>query len=161
MLKKLFLIILIFLSALAVRQDVLASDYQFTTTVTRKAGVVEKFLERINFAMKFDNESKAKYWQKLVDLRLAELKMEVDMNNIDLIEETSSRYSTYLGNYSEFIINKKVINQRDSVLKQFDVHATVLAELRDKFKYDSAWWLMIQHDLNTITMFKDKVEKEL
>lgn len=166
MLKKVLATMLVTLLAFGVVavKTISASDgqdYSFDTEVSHKAGVFAKLLERVNLAVRLGSEGKAKYWQKLTDVRLAELKMIVDENNLDLIEETSSRYSTYLGRYSEFIINKKVRSQKDTILKQFASHSDILTGLRDKYKYDSAYWLLIQHDINTITIFKNRIEKEL
>ena len=137
------------------------SDYSFDTKVSGKAGVFAKLFERVNLIFRFGSESKARYWQKLTDIRLAELKMVVDEGNNDWVEETSSRYSTYLGRYSEFVIKKQVKSQKETILKQFESHSEILAVLRDKYKYDSAWWLMIQHDINTIDIFKNRIDKEL
>ena len=159
---KIFLAIVLGLSLLvSISGVIFASDYQFNTVVSRKAGVVAKVIERINLMTRFSVESKARYWQKLTDIRLAELKMEVDENNVDLIEETASRYSTYLGNYSEFVMSRKIESQKDTILAQFESHTDILTKLRDKFEYDSGWWLMIQHDINTIKIFKDRLSQQL
>ena len=40
----------------------------------------------------------------------------------------------------------------------FEKHKEILGSLRDKFEYDSAWWLSVQHDINTIDIFKDKIQ---
>lgn len=161
MLKRILLAIFVVVFSMAVAHSAIASDYQFDTKVTKKAGVVAKIFERINLLTKFSAEDKAKYWQKLTDIRLAELKMEVDDKNFDLVEETASRYSTYLGNYAGFLIAKKVIGQKQTFLDQTDSRLGILTELRDRFEYDSAWWLMIQHDINTIGIFKDRLSQQL
>lgn len=161
MLNKLFSVVLALALLFLTGDRILASDYQFTAAASRKAGVIAKVLERANLIFKFSGLDRARYWQKLLDIRLAELKMEVDDENFDLVEETASRYSTYLGRYAEFVIGKKIIDQKETILDQLKVHSEVLSKLRDGFEYDSAWWLMIQHDVNTIQIFKERIEKEL
>jgi len=130
-------------------------------TPVHKAGAMDRVFEKINLFLHFSPASKAEYWQKLVDVRLTNLKSIVEQNNLDLIEETSSRYSTYVGRYSDYIINNQIRSQKEIAIGMFNKHLETLPSLQAKYKYDSAWWLLIQHDINTLNIFKEKIDKEL
>lgn len=141
----LFLVIPVFSPAYA--------EYQFDTKADKVASLPEKVSEKIGLFLKFDKKAKAAYLRKLLDKRLAELVWAAD-ENINMVEETTSRYSTYAGHYVNFINSKDVESEKEMVPAVFDKHKEVLAEKQKKFEYDSAWWLSIQHDINTLDILK-------
>ena len=159
MLKKTFFKIVCFLLFFTITSTVLASsDYNFNISLNKRVGYVGKVKEKIGLFLKFSSTSKAKYWRKLIDTRLAEIIYVVDVDMIGDVEETTSRYSTYLGHYTNYLEKKNLTSQREISLAMFEKHKEILGILRDNFEYDSAWWLLIQHDINTIDIFKGKVE---
>lgn len=134
-------------------------DYVFNTTLTRRVGVVGKIFEKAGLFLKFNPVSKSIYWRKLVDKRLAEMKLVVEQDRLDIFEQTSSRYSTYLGRYSNYIVSKNLTSQKKIAEQMFNKHTEILKPLRDKYEYDSGWWLMLQQNIDTIDILKKIVEE--
>lgn len=128
---------------------------------TFKEGAISRVFEKTKLLFQFSPEGKAEYWRKLVEVRLDNLKSAVDQNNLGLIEETSSRYSTYVGRYSEYVLGNRIRGQKEAAIEMFNKHAEILSSIQTKYIYDSAWWLLIQHDINTLGIFKEKIGKEL
>lgn len=160
MYKRILFKITYFLLFFTIASTVLASsDYNFNISINKRVGIFGKINEKIGLFLKFSSKSKAKYWRKLIDTRLAEIKYVVDADKINDIEETTSRYSTYLGHYTNYLEKKKNGSEKEITLAMFEKHKDILISLRDKFKHDSAWWLLIQHDINTLDILKDKLER--
>ncbi len=158
-LKKSFLVVLVavslFFSFLLVgSNDVFASG---VLEVDRVASKTEKLKEKITLLLKFDKSKKADYYKYLTEKRLAELIYVVKSENIDLVEETASRYATYIGQLTNFIRENKLSSKKNDLNEMYNDHTLRISEIQKKFKYDSGWWLAIQHDLNTILILKDQI----
>ena len=130
--------------------------YQFNASASGVAGFSQKVSEKIGLFLKFTKTAKAGYLRTLLDKRLAELVWAAD-KNIDMVEETTSRYSTYAGHYTNFIADKDVAGEKEMAALLFDKHTEILADSQKKFEYDSAWWLSIQHDINTLRILREKI----
>ncbi len=123
------------------------------------AGGLEKVQEKITLFFKFNSTDKAKYEEFLANKRLAELKYIIDNNLIDYVEEVGSRYETYIGSLTNFVVDKKVISEKDNLFKMYSDHQKILEEISKKFEHDSGWWLVIQHDININKISADRVRK--
>lgn len=120
---------------------------------------LEKFEEKLILNLKFDRSRKADYYQFLLEKRLAELKFAAtNKDQLDYVEETASRYTTYLGYLSDFIIQNKMTNRKDELLQTFSEHTQIIEELQKNYQFDSGWWLAIQHDINTLKIFSDQIK---
>lgn len=124
--------------------------------VDHVANVIEKLTEKINLFFKFPKEGKFNYQKYLLEKRLAELKYVVDSKEWQPVEETSSRYATYLGKFNEFVVKKGLGNKKEEILKIYARHSKVLEELQRNFKFESGWWLLLQHDINSTKIFTDQ-----
>lgn len=124
--------------------------------VNHIAGGLEKIVEKLTLFVKFNKSDKLDYQEYLLEKRLAELKFAVE-NDIDLVEETASRYSTYAGSLTNFIVSNEIENEKKRILETFDKHSSIISSLRDKFGFESGWWLAIQHDVNTIEILREKI----
>lgn len=125
--------------------------------VNHIAGKVEKVKEKLTLLFKFNKSAKADYYQYLAQKRLAELSYVVENDQINLVEETASRYSTYIGILTNYVVANGLTSKKSDLSAMFDKHAELIKLLQKKFKYDSGWWLAIQHDINTISLLKDKL----
>jgi hypothetical protein len=126
-------------------------------TVDHVAGKVEKLKEKVTLLIKFKKESKVEYHQYLAEKRLAELSYAVE-NDINLVEPTASRYATYIGRMSTYMLENKVAGKKDDVLGMFERHRKIIEGLQSKFEHDSGWWLAIQHDTNNTLIFTDQLK---
>lgn len=116
-----------------------------------------KVTEKISLILKFSAQSKVDYYKYILEKRLAELTYVIESDQIDLVEPTASRYATYSGIVSDFVINKKVTTKKEELIKTFERHEKLLLQLQSKFEHDSGWWLAIQHDINNTKSFRDKL----
>ena len=157
MLKKVLAILLLVLVSVINVRAAEPGEYIVGPALPKKVTGIGKVFERANLFLRFSPDSKAGYWRKLVDRRLTELVAVVEENNLDMFEETTSRYSTYVGRYSDYILAKNLDNQKEITRKMFAKHLEILEPLRDKYEFESAWWLLLQHDINTIRIFSDKL----
>lgn len=139
----------------------LADSPNLKVEVNHIANVFEKLGEKVTLFFKFSKEGKAHYQEYLLEKRLAELKWVVDSKEWDPVEETSSRYATYLGNFSEFVIKNNLKDKKDEVLSTYERHEKVLEELQRNFEYDGGWWLLLQHDRNSTKIFSTKINDSL
>ena len=150
-----FFILVVFVTSAVIA----GSNYEFKTKVDHRASFWEKVSEKINLFTKFNKVGKAKYWRELIDTRFAEIKYAVDGSRLGDIEDMTSRYSTYLGYYSEFLIKNNLSSEKEITLSMFGKHSEILKGLQQKYEFDSAWWMLIEHDINTLVIFKDKIQK--
>lgn len=144
-----------------VGKRILAQDQEMLkphVEVDHIAGRVEKLGEKIALLLKFYKKSKADYYQYLLEKRLAELVYVVENDQINSVEETASRYSTYLGILANYVETKRVVEKKEDILSTFDRHSRVVENLQKKFKYESGWWLAIAHDINSLKLFKEKIQ---
>lgn len=123
------------------------------------ANIRERIQERINLFFKFSNDAKADYQKELAEKRLAEVFYVVESEKGDFIEETTSRYSTYLGRLTETLVKNKLASKKDDTLKMLDEHKMVLNELVKYFESNSGFWLLIMHNINSIDIYKSQLEK--
>lgn len=116
-------------------------------TVNHVATKFEKLGEKISLFFKFGKEAKVDEYQYLLEKRLAEVSYAVN-NNIDMVEPTASRYSTYIAVTTDYMLANKVSGKKDQVVATYKRHNKILTALQQKFKHDSGWWLAIQNDIN-------------
>lgn len=160
--KVVLFIVTTLLMLVFIPRDTLAdSQASNRVTVDHVATVLEKFKEKITLFFKFSKEEKFNYNQYLVEKRLAELKYVVDSKKGDLVEETSSRYTTYLGNFTDFAVKNSFSNKKDELLIMYKSQKTVLEELQKNFEFESGFWLLLQHGINSTNIFSTQVTEKL
>lgn len=121
------------------------------------ANLRDRILERITLFFKFSNDDKADYEQYLAEKRFAELKYAFDNDRGDMVEELSSRYSSYLGRLTELIVKNKMTDRKERVLKMFDSHMPFLEEQLSNQDYESGFWLLLKHDINYLKLYRDQI----
>lgn len=161
---KFFFVSLIILSLLvlpinpAYTQENNSSASAQVIQVDHVANLRDRVLERIILFFKFNPNSSEEYQSQLAEKRLAELKYVVDSDNWDPIEETSSRYSSYLGRLTKFVLDHRMLNKKDDLLKMYKRHEQVLDQLVKNFEYESGFWLLLQHDINANKIYQQQIQ---
>lgn len=135
-----------------------ADEIKPSIQVNHIANNVEKLQEKITLFFKFDKKDKTKYMEFLSEVRLAELYYGIKSNQLDLLEPSASRYSTYIGNLTNFAMANRVSSEKDELTKMFEQHIKIIEELQSSIPHDSGWWLALQHDINSAKLFKDKIK---
>lgn len=167
MVKRIFLVflalllILILPTALYAQKGIQKEQIELPKVevqVDHVANIFEKLKEKITFFFKFSKKDKFNYQKFILEKRLAELKYVVDSKEWQPIEETSSRYATYLGKFNEFVLKSNLGNKKEEILKVYDRHGKILEELQRNFKFESGWWLLLQHDINSTKIFSEQIK---
>lgn len=116
--------------------------------VNHIANIQEKVKEKLTYFFKFNKTAKVEYQEYLTEKRLAELSWTIKSNHIDGVEPTASRYTTYLEKLIT-LVNTYGLTGEVKKLKETSLrHIDILTDLQSNFKYDSGWWLAIQHTIN-------------
>lgn len=163
MVKIILLILIIFLGSLTSATITAASSEPTTTVkVDQVAGLTGKLIEKATLLLKFNDQDKANYYRNLTEKRLAELELTIKRKDYQkkdfLIEQTSSRYASYVGVTADFIIKHKLSQPKELFLKDLVRHKQILAGLRDNFPANSGWWLLVAQDIDTTDIFSDQLK---
>lgn len=163
--SKIRIIFFVLITFLLITGPVINASYKNTATVSAQiekvdhiANIRERLAERITLFFKFSPVEKVNYQKLLAEKRLAELQYVIESKKGDLIEETSSRYSTYLGRLTNQLVFSKVTNKKEEILKMLDLHSQVVEELTAKIDRNSGFWLLLQHNTNTIKLLSDQIK---
>ena len=113
----------------------------------------EKFMEKLQFT----NETKEKYYEDLVQTRLAELKYVVDKDYLDQVERSTQRVSYQVGVVTDYVIFKKINNKKQNLADLFNEDKIILEKLRDKYPANSSYWMLVQHVINSIDINLQKI----
>lgn len=161
---KSFLILLI-LSFGLLQTNVLARDATNSPAfveVTHTAGFFEKVQEKITLFFKFSDNDKTDYYKYLTEKRLGELKLVVESESfVDKdfqLEQTTSRYSSYLGQTTDFVIGRRLLQKKEKLLSIYEEQRLVLESLRDHFPANSGWWLLLDQDATATKIYSDKLK---
>lgn len=155
MIKKTLLLIIFIIVILT---PVLAEAQNTAVKEIREMSTIGRLQEKIALFFKFSSKDKARYQKELIEKRFAELQYIIDNGQGDLIEEASSRYATYVGKFSDYLLAKKLAEEKEEYLKILASHSPVLENLRDYFPSNSGFWLLLQHDINTVQIYSDKLK---
>ncbi|QQG43499.1 MAG: hypothetical protein HYW45_00580 [Candidatus Daviesbacteria bacterium] len=159
-----FLTAIIFIFGLVLNNSAYAQESgnsSINIQVNHVAGFFEKIAEKLQLFLKFNNQDKVSYHQNLTEKRLAELKFVINSESYTdkdyLLEDTTSRYTSYLGVLTDFIINNHLNEKRKDMTALFDRHRKILEGLRDHFPVESGWWLLLDQDVAATKIYSDKL----
>lgn len=114
--------------------------------------VYEKAFEMIQFS----KAAKINYLKSLLRIRLAELKYGVENKALSEIQKSSERFA-----YQAGVLINKVVKQnkgKERVIEDFKLYEQLLEVLRDKYPANSSFWMLIQHDINTMKILTDRLK---
>jgi len=161
--KKVFCLSLIFLLILLSNTQVLAKspeEYNLTgqkTLPTNPSYSFKRVKEKALMLIKLTTRSKYKYSKLLLEKRLSELVSLVDSKDPSLITGASQRFSYQAGILSD-LNNKLKTTDKENVKNIFENYKVVLSELRDNYPANSAYWLLIQQNIDTLNILFDKMK---
>ncbi len=100
---------------------------------------------------------KEKLYEELSSRRLAELKYIVENKQISYFENATTRYSTTVGNWVEYIKAKQLDGQEQSTIETLSFHLPVLENLMTKYDPTTAEWRFIKHDSDYVQLYINKL----
>ncbi|MEK7169127.1 MAG: hypothetical protein AAB778_03885 [Patescibacteria group bacterium] len=117
----------------------------------------KRIKEKGLMAIKISSKSKYKYSVILLEKRLSELISLVDVKDPNLIPGSSQRFSYQAGILAD--INSKLKESKKEDIKiKFENYKKILSELRDNYPANSAHWLLIQQNIDTLNILFDKIK---
>ena len=134
-----------------------ADESEPTLKVDHIATTGQKIKEKLSLLFKFKKQAKADYYLYLSEKRLAELVYAVESNQLDLVEPTASRYTTYVGIMTDFILARNVFSHKEKTVLTLARHEEILRILQSKFEFESGWWIAITHGVNSAKLFREKL----
>lgn len=114
----------------------------------------EKTRERLIFS----TEGRVKFYDSLLDKRLIELKYVSENKLLGEMERSSQRLSFQAGVLKEEL--KKLNNAKriQQVLDKYEVYSKLLGKLRDLYPANSAYWLLLQQNIDTLKILSDSLK---
>lgn len=117
----------------------------------------KRIKEKGLMAVKISPKSKYSYSIILIEKRLSELVSLVDVKDPNLIPGASQRFSYQAGILADMNSKLKESKKEDIEIK-FENYKKILAELRDNYPANSAHWLLIQQNIDTLNILFDKIK---
>lgn len=123
---------------------------------------VKRLWEKGQEKLQFSRQAKINFYESLLKTRLAELNYVVEKKLLSEVQSSSERFAYYAGILTGELVKK---NERSSssnkdkekVVKEFEQYGKFLEELRDKYEANSSFWMLIQHDINSLKILSDKL----
>lgn len=109
----------------------------------------EKGLERLQFS----KQSKVHFYQSQMLTRLAELKFVVENKILSEIQTSSQRFAYTAGILTNEVIKDNV--DKKNTAEQFQNMQKILSKLRDNYPANSSYWMLVQHDINSLNILKE------
>ena len=115
--------------------------------------------EKIAEKFQFNDEAKFKYSNSLIDKRMSELGFVVKNKRLDEVQRSSQRLAYQVGILTEFLVKQGDKGMKEQTKTQINSFAPALSELRDNFPANSSFWMLVQHDINALKEYADKLSK--
>lgn len=108
--------------------------------------------------LQFSSESKINFHESLFKKRFAELNYVARNKLLSEVQTSSERFAYEAGILTEELISKNKIDDKKALIKQFEQYGKFLPDLRDKYPANSSYWMLIQHDINTLNILSDRLK---
>lgn len=98
-------------------------------------------------------KQKEQAYERLSQVRLAELKYTIEGRDMANFEKATIRYSTSVGNWVEYINKKKLNGEKSQAVQTLNSQIPVVKELMDKFNPTTAEWRFVKEDLDYLQLY--------
>ena len=115
--------------------------------------------EKIAEKFQFDSNSKFKYSSTLIDKRMSELGFVVKNQRLGEVQKSSERLAYEVGTLTDLLIKEKDAQKKGQLNKKINSFFPALAELRDNYPANSSFWMLVQHDINALKEYSEKLSK--
>lgn len=115
--------------------------------------------EKITEKFQFGNDAKFKYLNSLIDKRMSELNFVVKNKRLDEVQRSSQRLAYQVGTLTDLLVQKGDKQAKDQLKTRINSFIPALSELRDNFPANSSFWMLVQHDINSVKEYADKLSK--
>lgn len=112
----------------------------------------EKGQERLQFS----RQAKINFYQSQLKIRLAELNYVVENKLLSGVQTSSERFAYTAGILTEVLVREN--KDKEKTIKEFQQMQNFLEKLRDKYPANSSFWMLIQHDINTLNILSERLK---
>ena len=118
----------------------------------------KRLFEKGQEKLLFSQQSKKSFYESLVKTRLSELNYVIDKKALSEVQRSSERFAYQAGILTEEVIKQNQINDKENLIKEFDRYNKFLSSLRDKYPANSSFWMLVQHDINTLNILSNRLK---
>lgn len=120
----------------------------------------KRFGEKVMmFFLSFSTDRKESYFRELSKRRLAELKFVIDNGDMYNFEKATTRYSSTVGMWVDFIINKSLTGKKEKAVTVLTEHIPVVEELMVKYDPATAQWRFVKQDVDYLKIYISKLQE--
>lgn len=118
---------------------------------------LKRLWEKAEGKFMFSSEAKKSFYESLLKTRLAELKYVVESKLLSEVQTSSERFAYYAGVLTEELVKQNKVNEKGSLIKEFEKYSKYLDKLRDNYPANSSYWMLVQHDINTLSILAERL----
>ncbi len=118
----------------------------------------KRLFEKGQEKLLFFQQSKKSFYESLVKMRLSELNYVIDKKALSEVQRSSERFAYQAGILAEEVIKQNQTNDKENLIKEFDRYNKFLSNLRDKYPANSSFWMLVQHDINTLNILSNRLK---
>lgn len=161
--RKIRVIFFVLLLVILVQPKSLAAELNLpNVTITPDKYLMysgKRFLEKGIIFTKFNKDSKKDFYKELTLIRLAELKYVAEKKLLGEAQHSTQRLSYQIGVLSDYISsNPELQKDKKSTTEFLLSFKELLGNLRDIYPANSPYWLLIQHNINSIDLNLEKLK---
>lgn len=119
---------------------------------------LKRLWEKGSEKLQFSNDSKISFIQSQLKTRLAELNYVVEKKLLSEVQTSSQRFAYSAGILTKELIKQNNSNEKEKVTKEFEKYSKFLEQLRDKYAANTSFWMLIQHDINSLKILSDQLK---
>lgn len=112
----------------------------------------EKGIEKLQFS----KQSKINFHQSQLQTRLAELKYVVENRLLSEVQTSSERFAYQAGILTEELVREN--KNKEKTVKEFQLIQKFLEKLRDKYPANTSFWMLVQHDINSLSILSERLK---
>jgi len=94
----------------------------------------------------------------LLKTRLSELDYVVNNKVLSEVQTSSERFAYQAGILTQELIKQNNSDEKTKLVKEFEKYGNFLANLRDKYPANSSFWMLVQHDINTLSILSEHLK---
>lgn len=106
--------------------------------------------------LQFGERSKIAFYESLLHTRLSELNFVVENKLLSEVQTSSERFAYQAGILTDELAKANM--DKEKTTKQFRQMQIFLDKLRDNYPANTSFWMLIQHDINTLQILSDKLK---
>lgn len=162
--RKILVIFFVFFLIFLTQTKVLAAEFTIPNTLINPNNYLiysmKRLFEKTLLYTKLTKDSKANYYRDLAVTRIAELNAVVNQNLLSEVQQSTQRLSYEIGTLSDFVSanEKDLSKKKQGIIEFLSSLKGPLATLRDKYPANSAYWLLIQDNINSIDLNLEKLK---